>query len=782
MAHARVKTGQSRVDSLARALFAVTLGLAAWLGLLFLAAENAHAVPASPRVFEVEQTDGTSFRARLYGDERRHGVETAAGYTVLQGRRGRWSYAVPGPNGGLRASGRIVGVDGPGRLRRHLRSDEPLRYSAPLPAPVSETDIEPSLSAIAPATEPLAVDGSTTVVHHNLVILATFTNQAPLAPAADWVTPFFGATGSLKHYYNEVSYGQFDIQPAAESGGTLNDGVVGWLSLDMPHPAGNDNDERLAAKKAIEAAAASVDFAAYDTNKDRYLVPSELHITVIAAGYEGAVPPSGANAVWAHQWSFDQAFPPPVVDGVTVADGTRGGGYTMFGERHNDHQATLGVIAHEFGHDIGWPDLYDADSKSNVVGMWSVMASGAWGHIGGAAGTVPSHPDAWSKSFQGWTTPTAIVSSAVAMPIPSASSASNVGVAARLGDNPNGPGDWNYLGSGSGEYFLVENRQKTAGTYDASLPGAGLLIWHVNESRGNNNDNDNRLVALEQADGLNSLNLDTAASNTGDPGDPYSATSTSREFTASTVPNSNWVDGGPSGVRVTNISNSALTMSANFVPPMPDLGVDVAARKPARGRTFAYKVVVRNAGYLPAPPSSLVLQLPRNVTLHSIDTPGCTGTRTIQCAIDFLAPGEQRMVSAVVTPTSTSGLVASASVVTALGVDLTTTNNTDSATARASLVCDNVATGGPNVVEGTSVAETLCGLGGNDVLTGKGGNDLLFGGSGTDTLYGGSGRDTLYGGDGRDTLYGGNGRDTLNGGGASDYCRQRSDTLISCER
>jgi len=56
-----------------------------------------------------------------------------------------------------------------------------------------------------------------------------------------------------------------------------------------------------------------------------------------------------------------------------------------------------------------------------------------------------------------------------------------------------------------------------------------------------------------------------------------------------------------------------------------------------------------------------------------------------------------------------------------------------------------------NVVNGTTGADSLPGLGGNDVVSGKAGNDELEGGEGNDTLNGGQGDDLLDGNNGSDT-------------------------------
>jgi Ca2+-binding RTX toxin-like protein len=63
---------------------------------------------------------------------------------------------------------------------------------------------------------------------------------------------------------------------------------------------------------------------------------------------------------------------------------------------------------------------------------------------------------------------------------------------------------------------------------------------------------------------------------------------------------------------------------------------------------------------------------------------------------------------------------------------------------------------------GTTVADEITALGGNDSLWGLGGNDLLNGGNGDDTLVGGLDADTMSGGAGNDTYYVDNAGDIIN--------------------
>ncbi len=79
-----------------------------------------------------------------------------------------------------------------------------------------------------------------------------------------------------------------------------------------------------------------------------------------------------------------------------------------------------------------------------------------------------------------------------------------------------------------------------------------------------------------------------------------------------------------------------------------------------------------------------------------------------------------------------------------------------------------VTSNGAERIEGTALADTFNGLGGDDLINGYAGNDTLYGGAGDDVLDGDTGDDFLDGGAGQDRLYGGIGNDRLFGGADND--------------
>ncbi|WP_189836413.1 putative Ig domain-containing protein [Sulfuriferula multivorans] len=91
-----------------------------------------------------------------------------------------------------------------------------------------------------------------------------------------------------------------------------------------------------------------------------------------------------------------------------------------------------------------------------------------------------------------------------------------------------------------------------------------------------------------------------------------------------------------------------------------------------------------------------------------------------------------------------------------------------------------IATESADVLDGSSLADTISALGGDDLVFARAGNDIVDGGAGNDNINGGDGDDQVSGGLGNDTLYGENGVDTLDGGDGNDrlYGGANNDSLI----
>jgi len=153
---------------------------------------------------------------------------------------------------------------------------------------------------------------------------------------------------------------------------------------------------------------------------------------VHAGGDEAAGDPQqGTDAIWSHRWYVNQGAPVgPTVGGVpnllggyeiggaipassqiggsaiafpTNPTGIYVGDYTIQPENGG-----LGVFAHEFGHDLGLPDLYDTSGNTggaeNSTGFWTLMSSGANIGDGGpnGIGDAPTNMGAWEKLQLGW--------------------------------------------------------------------------------------------------------------------------------------------------------------------------------------------------------------------------------------------------------------------------------------------------------------------------------------------------------------------------------------------
>ena len=64
----------------------------------------------------------------------------------------------------------------------------------------------------------------------------------------------------------------------------------------------------------------------------------------------------------------------------------------------------VGVFAHEYGHDLGLPDLYDTSGAGeSAVDFWDLMSTGS--HSGPIFQSLPIHMGLWDKWVLGWADP-----------------------------------------------------------------------------------------------------------------------------------------------------------------------------------------------------------------------------------------------------------------------------------------------------------------------------------------------------------------------------------------
>ena len=205
--------------------------------------------------------------------------------------------------------------------------------------------------------------------------------------------------------YNEARYGSNKYSDASTYWPFIEDTATAWYD---DQKAAGKSDKQI---KKYLAQFDKVDRYDYDgdgnfNEPDGYID----HFQAIHAGEgeEAGGGAQGADAIWSHRWyvnSSDQGATGPgdnKLGGTQIGDtGIWIGDYTTEPENGG-----LGVFAHEFGHDLGLPDLYDTAGGDNGTGFWTLMSGGSWlNHGKDAIGTTPGYMGAWEKLQLGWLDP-----------------------------------------------------------------------------------------------------------------------------------------------------------------------------------------------------------------------------------------------------------------------------------------------------------------------------------------------------------------------------------------
>lgn len=224
--------------------------------------------------------------------------------------------------------------------------------------------------------------------------------------------PGFDISGyTMRNYYLEQSEGTYDLS------GT----VVDWLSL--PHSQawyGADScaggrasmvghpDNPIGVQQSVidavdvlNAREPNFPWADFDTDGDG--VVDHLVLNHAGSGEEGGGGADGTYAIWSHSSDVMPAF------GGHLACSAGATGCPDHDIRVQNYimqpeDAGVGVFVHEYGHDLGLPDIYDTVSTGESdVEFWALMSTGS--HSGPIFQSMPSHLSLWSKWVLGWADP-----------------------------------------------------------------------------------------------------------------------------------------------------------------------------------------------------------------------------------------------------------------------------------------------------------------------------------------------------------------------------------------
>ena len=445
------------------------------LTVLLSAIVSSTAMPAYNKPVKVQQPDGTYVTIRLHGDEWLHFNTTADGYTVVKDDSGYYRYAEL-KDGRLAATAQVAHDLGERSAQEHAFLTSVRKYQVPEMSKtiraMKDREVEARVQTLAAHQARRAGSNRAAVFDYSqfkgLIILVEYKDQAfsredykevftDMVNKEDYTgysnTGYGRYTGSVRDYYSDNSGGKF--QPQFDIVGPVK---INYSKLDAN---GTENGETLA-KAAVDAADELVNFADYDTDGDGKVDMVYFVYAGLSSNYEG----NDAGLLWPYAFDFTYY-------NDLTKDGKRLARYAcsteLLGSASSSILDGIGTICHEFSHVLGLPDFYDTDyeksgGESLHPGDWSVMSGGSYLNYS----RTPAGYSLYERYAVGFYDEPEVIDAEGAYEL-----------------EPlclNGKG-YRINTPVNKEFFLFENRQKSAFKWDRYLPGNGMLVHRVDQTR-----------------------------------------------------------------------------------------------------------------------------------------------------------------------------------------------------------------------------------------------------------------------------------------------------------
>ena len=333
-------------------------------------------------------------------------------------------------------------------------ADHPRRHGALRPLPVKEWG----------SSAPMLRRAASTIYtgeRHQLVILVAFNDNEfkAEAPAELWGDIFNAENyseapfvGSVRDYFYDQSYNLLDLQFDLH-----------YIKLDKPYydyRSTYDGDDSRSTQLLIDLmevmGSQVADWSQYDWDADGNV--DQVLMLFPGMGQNDGGPKDAS--IWAHQGalSFYDREPIKIPQGDKTYTVDR---YGIFPELSGSGDyGSFGTLCHEYGHCLGLPDFYYGSSTS-VVYNWDIMDHGNYN----SGGYCPPSYSAHERMVLGWLTPTELAEPTTITDLKELNTSKEA-----------------YLIRNDGyanEYYIVENRQQEGTKWDASLPGSGIVVFHV---------------------------------------------------------------------------------------------------------------------------------------------------------------------------------------------------------------------------------------------------------------------------------------------------------------